>query len=157
MKDKSVPSMTGLRQRFELLKWVIPLALVLLVVVYQSGPAYWIHHALGYTYHLLIETLLFAAVGPLLVFMLLNFMERWLEERDTSDLQAQMLAQLRRDMQKSRQLNDHALQVLFAAGAVVTTLKLAQPSLSAESTAQAEQLEVALNEAVERLRSHLLT
>jgi hypothetical protein len=156
MKDKGVLSITGLRPQMDLLKWVVPLGLMLLVVVYQLGPAYWIHQELGYTYHLLIETLLFAAVGPVMVFILLSFLERWLEERDTSDLQAQILEQLRRDMQKSRQLNDDALQVLFAAGAIVATLKMAQPGLSAETTVQVEKLEGALNEAVERLRSHLL-
>lgn len=154
---KPVLSLARLRFRFALLKWLVPAGLMLLTIAYQLGPAPWIHENLGFRYHQIIETVLFATIGPVLAFLVLSFVERWLEEKDTSDLQAQIIAQAREDMRTSRQLSDDALQVLFSAGALITSLKVTQGEPSPETAAQIEQTQQALNEAAERLRSHLLT
>lgn len=145
-----------LHQRFRLLRWIVPLGLMLLVIFYQVGPARWIHDRWGYPYHIVSEIIVFAAIGPMLAFILLHLLERWLEERDTSDLQARLLKHARQEAHRSRQLNDDALQVLFAAGAVIDTLKENHPGLSQENLSQVENTEEALQESVERLRSHLL-
>lgn len=146
----------GLQQRFKFLRWMVPLGMMLLVIFYQLGPARWIHEQFGYPYHIVAEIIVFAAIGPTLAFFLLYLLERWLEERDTSDLQAQLLKQARQEARRSRQLNDDALQVLFATGALIDTLKETHPELSPENLSQVENTEEALQESVERLRSHLL-
>lgn len=145
-----------LQQRFKLLRWIVPLGMMMLVIFYQLGPALWIHERFGYPYHIVAEIIVFAAIGPTLAFILLYLLERWLEERDTSDLQAKLLKQARQEARRSRQLNDDALQVLFAAGAVIDSLKESHPALSAQNVAELEDTEEALQESVERLRSHLL-
>ena len=143
-------------KRFSLLRRIVPLGMMLLVIFYQIGPARWIHDRWGYPYHIVAEIIVFAAIGPTLAFILLHLFERWLEERDTSDLQAELLKRARQEARRSRQLNDDALQVLFAAGAVIDTLKETHPGLSPESVAQVESTKEALQESVEQLRSHLL-
>lgn len=138
------------------LSWVVPVAMLVLVVGYELGPARWIHMRFGLNYHLAAELLIFATLGPALAFVLLQLLRRWLEERDTSDLQAALLAQTRAEAQGSRQLNDDALQVLFAAGVLIDTLKAGNQSLPPNLVKQIDETEVALQEAVAQLRSHLL-
>ncbi|MDX1665221.1 MAG: hypothetical protein R3272_15620 [Candidatus Promineifilaceae bacterium] len=138
------------------LNWLVPLSLLLLVIGYQLGPAHWIYTSLGYQYHIAAEILVFASAGPLLAFSVLYLLRRWLEERDTSEWQAQLLKLSREHRRRSRQLNDDTLQVLFAAGVMLDTLKGAQPSLDAELLARVEATESALQAAVDDLRSHLL-
>jgi hypothetical protein len=123
------------REHVETLGWALPTTMVLLVVGYELGPARWIYETLGYRYHLLAEIIIFASLGPTLAFIVLQLLRRWLEERETSDLQAHLLARSRAEAEGSRQLNDDALQ---------------------ELTAQVEQTEDALQDAVGQLRSHLL-
>jgi hypothetical protein len=140
-----------------LLSWVVPLAMFALVVGYELGPSRWIHESLGYHYHLAAEILFYATLGPALAFAILKILQRWLEERDTSDLQAQLLARTRAEAEGSRQLNDDALQVLFAAGVLIDTLKAGNDdALPLELHEQIDQTEKALQEAVAQLRSHLL-
>ena len=138
------------------LNWLFPLSLFVLVVVYQVGPARWIHAQLGHRYHLLSEIIVYGTAGPLLAFMLLHLFRRWLEERDTSDLQSQLLERAREEAKQDRELNDDALQVLFAAGAMFDALKAAHPSLDETMLLEIETTEEALQTAVQRLRSRLL-
>jgi lysylphosphatidylglycerol synthetase-like protein (DUF2156 family) len=145
-----------LRQHLDLLKWLVPVSLMLLVVVYKLGPGYWIYTNFNYRYNLLLDLLIFAAIGPFLAYVVLSFLERWLEERETSDLQAQILARARADSQKSRQLSDEALQLLFSASTIITMLKSTDTGPSSEIIAEIEDVEVAFNEVAERIRSHLL-
>ena len=145
------------KKHMKLLSWAVPLAMFALVVGYELGPARWIHQNLGYRYHLLAEVLVFATLGPLRVFAILQLLRRWLEERDTSDLQARLLARTRADAEGSRQLNDDALQVLFAAGVLIDTLKAGKDeALPPKLREQVEETEEALQVAVAQLRSHLL-
>ncbi|HSM57341.1 MAG TPA: hypothetical protein VK879_14410 [Candidatus Sulfomarinibacteraceae bacterium] len=138
------------------LTWIAPLFLFVLVVGYQLGPARWIHTNLGYQYHLAAEIIVFGTAGPLLASGTLYLLRRWLEERDTSELQAQLLEISREQARRNRKLNDDTLQVLFAAGAMLDTLKAADPSLDPELLERVEVTEEALQEAVAELRSHLL-
>lgn len=140
-----------------LLSWVVPLAMFALVVGYEVGPSRWIHESMGYRYHLAAEILFYATLGPALAFAILKLLQRWLEERDTSDLQAHLLARTRAEAEGSRQLNDDALQVLFAAGVLIDSLKVGNDhALHPNLRDQIEQTEKALQEAVAQLRSHLL-
>lgn len=155
-ETKSVLLSQWVKEHLSTLTWAVPLAMVILVVGYELGPARWIHQNLGFRYHLLTEILLFATLGPALTFGMLQLLGRWLEERDTSELQAQLLARTRADAEGSRQLNDDALQVLFAAGMLIDTLKAGNDDLPPEMLAQVEETEQALQDAVAQLRNHLL-
>lgn len=139
------------------LSWIVPLAMFALVVGYEVGPSRWIHEGLGYRYHLAAELLFYATLGPALAFAILKLLQRWLEERDTSELQARLLARTREEAEGSRQLNDDALQVLFAAGVLIDTLKARNDdALPQDLREQVDETEQALQEAVAQLRSHLL-
>lgn len=145
------------KDHLPLLSWAVPLAMFALVVGYELGPARWIHMNLGYRYHLAAELLVFATLGPALAFTILQLLRRWLEERDTSELQARLLAHTRAEIKGSRQLNDDALQVLFAAGMLIDTLKAGNDeALPPSLRTQVDETEQALQEAVAQLRSHLL-
>lgn len=149
--DRLALSLVTVRQRLHLFRWLVPLGLFLLVIVYEIGPARWTA-GMGRPYHVLLEIVLFALVGPTLAFLFLDFTERWLEERDTSDLQAQVVARAQTDVVKSRELCDDAVQALFSAGTLIASLKV---DMQPEETEVVETAEAALNEMVGELRHHL--
>ena len=149
--------MTTLRRRLGLLKWLIPAGLMLLVIVYELGPARWLHDGLGFSYHLLAEIILFATLGPALAFVLLDLLGRWVDEKETADLQANLLAEANEKEIMVRQVSDDTLQVLFATSLLITTMKSDHFDLPPDTAAQIEATEQALQEAIERLRSHLLS
>jgi hypothetical protein len=150
-------NINALRHRLGLLRWLIPASLVVLVLAYEVGPASWIQDTLGSGFHLLADALLFGTVGPALAFILLDFLRRWLEERETSDLQAQILARARADVENSRRLSDEALQVLFAAGILIRSLQSSRAEFSPELASRLDEAERTLHRAIERLRAHLLS
>jgi hypothetical protein len=137
------------------LRWLIPLSLMLLVVVYELGPAAWVFNRFGFQRHQLAEIIIFGTVGPALAFTLLNFLGRWLDERDTSNLQSRILAQAREDARTARQLCDDAVQVMFSAGALIDSLKAHQPELPANAAGHAAAIQQALDKSVRAIRSHL--
>lgn len=150
-------SHVAFRRRFRLLQKLIPAALVLLVVIYEIGPARWIHHVLGEDHHFVAEILVYGTVGPALAFLLLDFVGRWLDERDTSELQAQVLAQARESERIGRELSDEALQTLFAASALLASLKSTLPEVRTETAGALHETEEALDRAIQKLRDHLQT
>lgn len=145
-----------LRRWLHTLKWAIPLGLVMVVVAYEIVPAIWIHNNWGVSYHAMLDMLLFGTIGPTIVYILFNFLERWLEERETSDLQAQILQKAREDANRSRQLNDDAVQVLFSASALIESLKNNQCELPSDTMNHIEITEQALDKAIRDIRAHLL-
>ena len=150
-------SHVAFRRRFRLLQKLIPAALVILVVIYEVGPARWIHDALGEDQHFVAEILVYGTIGPVLAYLLLDFVGRWLDERDTAELQAQVLAHARESERISRDLSDEALQTLFAASALFASLKSTLPELRAESADTWLATEAALERAIQKLRDHLQT
>ncbi|MFQ5436099.1 MAG: hypothetical protein ACE5FD_14600 [Anaerolineae bacterium] len=152
-----LPGLLGyLRGRLHRLKWAIPLSLVILVVGYELLPALWVQNTWGFAPHALMDVLLFGTIGPAIVYILLNFLERWLEERETSDLQAKILQKAQEDARHSRQLNDDAVQVLFSASTLIESLKTSHPELPSDTIAHIEITEKALDKAIRDLRVHLL-
>jgi hypothetical protein len=137
------------------LRWLVPISLILLVVVYELLPASWIYSQYGFQRHLLMEILVFGSVGPALSFVLLDFFGRWLDERDTTDLQAEILKQAREDAKKGRKLADDAVQVMFAAGNIIDSLKAHQPNLPPEAVAQVAAIHRAMDKTVREIRTHL--
>jgi signal transduction histidine kinase len=146
----------ALERRLGLLRWLVPAGLLLLVVAYEIGPARWIHDRLGATFHFAAEILVYGTVGPVLAFVLLDFLGRWLEERETSELQAQVLARAREQARLNYQLSDDTLQALFAASVRLTTLEASLPDLPPEAAAQLRETQAALNQAIQQLHARLL-
>ena len=153
--NRTGPKMVSLRRQFRTLRWLIPLTLMLLVIAYELGPARWIFETLGFTYHLLAEILIFATVGPALVFIMLDLLVRWLDERDTADYQASLLSLANKNEQSSRQLHDDMLQTLFATSLLIAELKSDKTSMSPELVEQIEANDRALDEAKQRLQTQL--
>jgi hypothetical protein len=129
--------------------------LILLVIFYEFGPAHWILDVYGLRAHSIAEVLFFGTVGPILAFLTLELLGRWLDERDTSDLQAQIVAKARAREAGGRRLCDDTLQVLFAAGTLIETLE-AEADLSPERAVQTAVTRKELDKAIDRLRAHLL-
>ena len=134
---------------------MVPLGLVLLVVIYQLGPARWILETFGLERHLIAEIFIFAVVGPLLAYWLLHFLDRWIEERETSELQAQLLTHTRQHARLSLELSDEALQTLFAASILLSALQSSLSNLPPEETSTLFQTQEALNSAIKQIRDHL--
>jgi PAS domain S-box-containing protein len=74
-----------LRQRFALLRRVLPLALVLLVVFNQLGLLRWIQDTFGYPTYSTVETVFYASVGPLAAYWVLRQIDRWLAEKEQAE------------------------------------------------------------------------
>ena len=149
-------STENMRQRLPTLRWIVPLVLILLVILYEIGPARWVYWPLGFVYHTLSDIIMFGTIGPILAYLVLTFVDRWLEEKETADLQATVLAKARADADASRQLSDDAVQVLFASGTLLELIKEACPNLPEETAVQMTAMEQSLDQAIQRLRSHLL-
>ncbi|MBI3360643.1 MAG: PAS domain S-box protein [Chloroflexi bacterium] len=71
-----------LRQRIATLRWALPVALGLLAVTYQIGPARWIHDYYSHAAHYASEIVLYGLVGPMAVFLAVAQVGRWLEEKE---------------------------------------------------------------------------
>ena len=150
-------SASALRRRLGYLKWLVPAGLVFLVVVYELGLSRWIHDRLGADYHFVVEILVYGTIGPTLAYLVLHFLDQWLQERETTELQALVLAHARERVHIGRELSDDALQILFAASTLLASLKTGAPDLPPETAAALRETEHALSNAVQQLRDHLQT
>jgi signal transduction histidine kinase len=148
-------SLTALRRRVHVLKRIVPLGLLALVVLYEVGLSQWISAGLGDSYHYLAEIVVYGVFGPVLAYLLLHFLDRWLEERETSELQAQLLSQAKLRNQISREISDDALQTLFAASVLLASLQDTLPEVSPETTSTLIKTEQAMDRAIRQLRDHL--
>jgi len=146
---------SSLHKKIRLLKWLIPLALVLVVVAYEIGPSRWVYVRLGFTYHLVVEILLFGTVGPLLAFLVLELLYRWTTEKETAEFQANLLARAKEREVEGRRINDDTLQVLFATSLLLASFKADGPDLPSSTSAQIEVTEQFLSDAIRQVRSHL--
>jgi signal transduction histidine kinase len=128
---------------------------MLIVALYELGPARWIHDRLGVTYHFIAEILIYGTVGPALAYVLLDLLGRWWEERETTELQAQVLGQAQKHIQVDRQLDDDALQNLFAASVLIDSIQADPQPLPPEVAAQLRAADQALKQAIRQLGPHL--
>lgn len=144
-------SLDALHRRLGVLRWLAPLGLLLLVVLYELGPARWIDSQFGGAYRVVGGILMYGTVGPVLAFLSLRFLDRWLEERQTSELQAQVLARAREQAQITHDLTDDVLQTLFALSMQITALRASLPPLSPEAEAQLSAADAAISRAVQQL------
>ncbi len=147
---------SNLHQKLGIIKWLVPLGLVLLVIAYEIGPSRWIYNMLGFDYHLVAEILLFGTVGPAVVFVLLEFLDRWIVEKEKAEIQAILLANAKKKELEVSQISDDTIQVLFGIGLLLTNFKSDQSGSSIITSNQIEVTEQALDEAIQRLKSQLL-
>lgn len=151
------PSLTTFRRQLGILKWLIPVGLALVVVAYELVISRWTFQNWGFNNHLIVEVSVFGTVGPLLTYMLLELLGRWIEEKETADWQSRLLAKANEKEQKSRQINDATIQVLFGTSLLMSTIKSDGSNLPDATIAQIEKTEKALNESIELLRTNLLS
>jgi signal transduction histidine kinase len=149
------PETSGLRRRLKIMRWLLPVSMFSLVVAYQLLAARWFHNNVGEQYHYLAEILFYGTIGPAFAFILLHFLGRWLEERETSDLQAKLLAQAREYAGISNKLNDDALQTLFAARILINSIEAGLEKQDQGAAALLKRTETALEVAIKELREHL--
>jgi hypothetical protein len=152
-----LPKPNFFRRQLQILKWLIPIGLVILVVLYEIGPSRWTYQGWGFNIHLPVEIILFGTVGPLLAFVLLELLGRWIDEKETADYQARLLTQASKKELKVRQLNDDTIQVLFATSLLMNTIKSDGSNFPPTTISRIETTEQALNESIKQLRSHLLS
>jgi signal transduction histidine kinase len=144
-----------LYKRIRFLRVALPITVIVLVATYLLGPARWIHNTMGLEYHMLLELIFFGSLGPLFAFLVLDIMARWIEERQTSELQAQVLEAARADAHQTRMLSDNALQAMFAASIQLASLRKQIPDLPPEASQALDEANNALHRAVQPLRSYL--
>lgn len=77
-----------LRQRINQFRWLLPLMLVLVVLVYQLGLSLWVHNSFSDAFHFGIEILFFGTTGPLLAYWALNQIGYWLDEKEIVEISA---------------------------------------------------------------------
>jgi len=144
-------------RQMHLLHWAVPLTLAAFVVFYQLVFASWIQDTFGVQAHNIAELLIYATGGPLLAFLVLDYLGRWIQERETSELQAQILAETRENLLLSRELSDDALQTLYAVSVVLTSLESTLRESSPRSARTLQETEEAVEGSMNRLREHLQT
>lgn len=147
----------GFHRRLRLLKWIIPLALVVFVIFYETGPSHWVHEHMGFDTHLVLEIVVFGTIGPFLAVLTLELLDRWIGEKETVDLQANLLANARKKEEEVREVTDDAIQILFATSLLMTTLKAERPNLPPTTVSQIEITEQSLDEVIQRLRAQVLS
>jgi PAS domain S-box-containing protein len=76
------------RQRIARLRWALPLAIGLGAVLYEIGPGRWIHDAYGATDYFGLDILFYATAAPALAFLVLTFINRWLDDKERAEQQA---------------------------------------------------------------------
>jgi signal transduction histidine kinase len=140
-----------LRQRVDRLRWLAPAGLLLLVIINELGLARWVEARLGNAASVSLNILIYGSVGPVLAYLLLTVVGRWLEERETSEAQAEALHRARALAEHNHGLTDDALQTLFATSLMLDTLARELPNLSTEAAAQYREAEQAVNRAIEQL------
>ena len=145
----------GLRHKLGLLKRLIPIGLILIVIGYELGPSRWIYIRYGFNIHLTFEILIFATIGPVLAYLVLELLHRWIEEKETADIQANLISVAKERELAVRQISDDTLQVLFATSLLMATIK-SKETITPTITAQIEVTEKALDQSIDRLRGHLL-
>jgi hypothetical protein len=137
--------------RLRVWRWAVPMLLLILVVLYEFGPARWILEIYGAAVHFVAEVIVFGTIGPVLAFLVLDYLSRWLAERETSELQAKLLADAHRRAEQRFVQNDDGLQKLFAASAVLSSVQERSAELPPEVAAHIDAVQAALGETIQHV------
>lgn len=76
---------TNLQSRVKVLRWIIPIGLLVLSVGYQLGPARWVHDRFDESTHFLVEILFYGFVGPTIVFLAFDQIKQWLLDKEEAE------------------------------------------------------------------------
>jgi len=153
--DRLGPALAAVRRRLSLLRWLVPAAMFLLVLVYELGPARRLLADWGPLGQIAAQVALYGLLGPALAAVLLDLLGRWIEERETSALQALALARAREQASAGRQLTDDTLQTLFAASTLLAALEDHAADLPAGTLDRLLTTHLALDQAISRLHRRL--
>ncbi len=74
-----------LSDRLRLLQWVLPLAVALVAIAYQLGPAWYVHDHVGHIAHYAIEILLYGTLGPAFVYLTLMVVRGWVLQKERAE------------------------------------------------------------------------
>lgn len=77
-----------LADRIKWLQWRLPLVLIVIVILYQLGPARFVQQRFGHLIHYTIEIGFYSLVGPVVTWGTLAWISRWLEEKEAVEQQA---------------------------------------------------------------------
>ncbi len=69
-------------QRVMVLRWTLPLAFFAIAALYQLIFARWVHNTFGEQLHFFVEILFFGTAGPLVAYLAITRIIRWLEEKE---------------------------------------------------------------------------
>jgi len=142
-------------ERISRLKWILPLGMVAIVIGIEFAQMVWIASP-GALIEFVADGLVYGTFGPVLVFWLLDVLQRWLAERETSALQARLLARAREHLHDNQSLSDSTLQSLFATSLYINDVHDHVGDLPPEAVAQLEAAHDSLDAAITGLREHLL-
>ncbi|MFQ5854839.1 MAG: PAS domain S-box protein [Anaerolineae bacterium] len=77
-----------LADRIRWLQWRVPLALIIVVILYQLGPARIVQLQFGHLIHYSVEIAFYSLVGPAVTWVTLAWIGRWLAEKEAIEQQA---------------------------------------------------------------------
>jgi hypothetical protein len=132
-------------------RWLLPLGLFGLVLLYELGPARWTLAAWGSTAHIAVDIAVYGILGPLLGAIALALWGRWREERETTTTQSLVLARERAQAEARRNQSDDSLQALFAASAMMAALEDHAEELPAGASSQLHAARAALETAIQTM------
>jgi PAS domain S-box-containing protein len=87
---KQVIDQSTLQQRVELWRWLLPISLSLVVILYQLVLARWVHDTFSDATHFAVEVLFFATVGPLVAFFSMTQIKKWVRDKEYAEAQARI-------------------------------------------------------------------
>lgn len=76
---------TNLQSRVKVLRWIIPIGLLILSIGYQLGPARWVYDRFHENAHFLVEILFYGFVGPTIVYLSFNLIQQWLLDKEQAE------------------------------------------------------------------------
>jgi signal transduction histidine kinase len=80
-----------LSDRLRLLHWALPIAIALLAAVYQIGLARYAHEHYGDWGHYGMEVLLYALLGPIVIWIVLGMVRSWVEQKEQAEAEVYRL------------------------------------------------------------------
>jgi PAS domain S-box-containing protein len=108
---------TTLRQRITTMRWILSLAWIVGVTIYQLGFASWVHDRFSPGAHYFVEILFYGSIGPLLAFWFLGRIDSRLKAMDQVEKKAQTME---RRLASITHVSADAILSLDAAGQITS-------------------------------------
>jgi PAS domain S-box-containing protein len=88
--EANMSNASTLHYRIGILRWALPCITGMLAVIYETSLGRWIHDAIGPNAYFNVDIAFYGTVVPLLIFMVLTLIRRWLEMAQRAAQQAQV-------------------------------------------------------------------